>query len=140
MPKPQTPLLTVDAVIIYQNSNIILIKRKNPPFQGEYALPGGFVDIGETVEHACIREAKEETNINVKITNLLGVYSDPKRDPRGHTVSIAFLCEPRTDHENPQAQDDAADLDVVPFKNLPNIKLAFDHMNIVKDAGFIEKE
>lgn len=140
MPKPQTPLLTVDAVIIYQNSNIILIKRKNPPFQGEYALPGGFVDIGETVEHACIREAKEETNINVKITNLLGVYSDPKRDPRGHTVSIAFLCEPRTDHENPQAQDDAADLDVVPFKNLPNIKLAFDHMNIVKDAGLIEKE
>jgi 8-oxo-dGTP diphosphatase len=140
MPKPQTPLLTVDAVIIYKKSNIILIKRKNPPFQGEYALPGGFVDIGETVESACIREAKEETNINVKITNLLGVYSDPERDPRGHTVSIAFLCEPVTDHENPQAQDDAADLDVIPLENLRNIQMAFDHMNIVKDAGLVEKE
>ena len=140
MPKPQTPLLTVDAVIIYEDFNIILIRRKNHPYQGEYALPGGFVDIGETVEHACIREAKEETNVDVKITKLFGVYSDPERDPRGHTVSIAFLCEPKTNHEHPQAQDDAADLDVIPIKDLPNIKLAFDHMNIVKDAGFIEKE
>ena len=93
MDKPATPLLTVDAVILYNNKkDIVLIKRKNPPFKNGYALPGGFVDVGETVEDACIREALEETNIKVKIIKLIGVFSDPKRDPRGHTVSVAFLC------------------------------------------------
>ncbi len=70
MPKPETPLLTVDALIIYVKDKIVLIRRKNPPFQGELALPGGFVNIGETVENACIREAYEETNIKVKIKKL----------------------------------------------------------------------
>ena len=84
MPKPTTPLLTVDAVILVNNkSALVLIRRKNPPFQGELALPGGFVDVGETVENACIREAKEETNININIIKLIGVFSDPKRDPEG---------------------------------------------------------
>jgi 8-oxo-dGTP diphosphatase len=89
MPKLLTPLLTVDAVILFQQNSIVLIRRKNPPFKGELALPGGFVDIGETIENACIREAYEETNINVKLIKLIGVFSDPKRDPRGHTVSIS---------------------------------------------------
>lgn len=137
MPKPVTPLLTVDAVIIFKKDNLILIRRKNPPFQGEYALPGGFVDIGETVEAACIREAKEETNINVKIIRLIGVYSDPKRDPRGHVVSIAYLCEPKTKKEKPKAQDDAMSLEFVPISKIPSLKLAFDHMEILKDSGII---
>ncbi|TFG24332.1 MAG: NUDIX hydrolase [Promethearchaeota archaeon] len=137
MPRPICPLLTVDAVILYEKDKLVLIKRKNPPFQGEYALPGGFVDIGETVEDACIREAKEETNINVKITRLIGVYSNPARDPRGHVVSIAYLCEPKTKKEKPKAQDDAMSLEIVPFSKVPSLKLAFDHMEILKDSGII---
>ena len=137
MPVPKTPLLTVDAVIIYKENNIILIRRKNPPYQGEYALPGGFVDIGETVESACIREAKEETNIDIKINKMIGVYSEPNRDPRGHTVSIAFLCEPLPTTEEPKAQDDAAAIEVVPILNISNYKLAFDHSDILKDSGIL---
>jgi len=139
MSKPVTPLLTVDAVIVIKKGHLVLIRRKNPPFQGEYALPGGFVDIGETVESACVREAKEETNVKVKIIKLIGVYSDPNRDPRGHTVSIAFLCEPKTKKEVPKAQDDAADLEIVTFSKIPTLKLAFDHMNIIKDSGILDE-
>ena len=137
MPKPDTPLLTVDAVILYKKDKLILISRKNPPFKGFDALPGGFVDIGETVEDACVREALEETNINVKIKKLLGVFSDPDRDPRGHTVTIAYLCEPLTNKEKPKAQDDAAALKIVPLSKVPSLKLAFDHMEILKDSGII---
>jgi 8-oxo-dGTP diphosphatase len=137
MPAPKTPLLTVDAVILYEKDNIILIRRKNPPFQGEYALPGGFADIGETVENACIREAKEETNIDIKIIKMIGVYSEPSRDPRGHTVSVAYLCEPLTANEQPKAQDDAADLEIVPISDLSTLKLAFDHMDMIKDSGIL---
>ncbi len=138
MPKPITPLLTVDAVIIYDENNIILIRRKNPPFQGQLALPGGFVDVGETVEDACIREAKEETNINVKILKIIGVYSKPKRDPRGHTVTIAYLCKPLTGQEQPKAQDDAAALEIVPITEISSKKIAFDHMDIIKDSGILK--
>ena len=137
MPKPVTPLLTVDAVILFKKDNLILIRRKNPPFQGEYALPGGFVDIGETVEQACIREAKEETNVNVKIKKLIGVYSEPARDPRGHTVSIGYLCVPKSPNAKPKAQDDAASLEIFPISKVPSLKLAFDHMEIIKDSGII---
>ena len=137
MPKPITPLLTVDAVIIFEKEKLVLIRRKNPPFKGDYALPGGFVDIGETVEDACKREAKEETNINVKIKKLIGVFSDPERDPRGHTVTIAFLCEPKTKKEKPKAQDDAASLELVPLTKVASLKLAFDHMQIIKDSGIL---
>ena len=137
MPKPETPLLTVDAVIKYEIDKLILIRRKNPPFKGFDALPGGFVDVGETVEDACVREALEETNINVKIKKLIGVYSDPDRDPRGHTVTIAYLCEPLTNKEKPKAQDDAAALKIVPLSKVPSLKLAFDHMEIIKDSGII---
>ncbi len=139
MPKPITPLLTVDAVILINNKkDIILIRRKNPPFQGQFALPGGFVDIGETVENACIREVKEETNISVKIIKLIGVFSDPDRDPRRHTITVAFLCEPLTKKEKPKALDDAAALEVVPLSNLSSLKLAFDHMEIVKSSGILD--
>ena len=137
MPKPTTPLLTVDAVILYNSKDVILIRRKNPPFQGDLALPGGFVDIGETVENACIREAQEETNLKVKFTKLIGIFSDPKRDPRGHTVTIAFLCKPVDKRRKPKAQDDAADVEIVPLIEIPKLKLAFDHMEIIKAANIL---
>jgi len=139
MPAPKTPLLTVDAVIIYEGDKLILIRRKNPPSQGELALPGGFVDVGETVEHACIREAKEETNIDAKIIEFIGIFSEPTRDPRGHTVSAAYLCEPMTENEDPKAQDDAAALEIVPISKVSSMKLAFDHMEIVQKSGILEK-
>ncbi len=138
MSRPKTPLLTVDAVILYNKSNLILIRRKNPPFKGELALPGGFVDVGETVENACIREACEETSMNVKIIKLIGVFSAPSRDPRGHTVTIAYLCEPLTRNEKMKAQDDAASLEVVPCSKIPSLKLAFDHEDIIKASGILD--
>ncbi|KKN16167.1 hypothetical protein LCGC14_0978600 [marine sediment metagenome] len=140
MSKPVTPLLTVDAVILFNNKkDIVLIIRKNPPFKNSYALPGGFVDIGETVEEACIRESLEETNIKVKIIKLIGVFSDPKRDPRAHAVSIAYLCEPRTKNEKPKAQDDAADVKIVPISKVKLLKLAFDHKKIITSAGIFKR-
>ncbi|GAH14323.1 unnamed protein product [marine sediment metagenome] len=136
MPKPITPLVAVDAVVKYSENSIVLIRRKNPPFRGEFALPGGFVDVGETVEEACIRETYEETNIRVTIKKLIGVFSAPNRDPRGHNISIAFLCKPLTDSEKPMAKDDAQALEIVKFTDLSSLKLAFDHKDII-NALFI---
>ena len=138
MPKPITPLVAVDAVIRFKGSLIVLIMRKNPPFRGEFALPGGFVDIGESVEEACIREAYEETNINVKIKKLIGVFSEPNRDPRGHVISVAFLCEPLTDSEEPIAKDDAQALRMVDITDLSHLELAFDHNDIIIASGIIK--
>jgi len=138
MPKPITPLVAVDAVILMNNKqDLVLIRRKNPPFQGELALPGGFVDVGESVEQACIREAKEETNIDVIIIKLIGVFSEPSRDPRGHNISIAFLCKPLTENENPKALDDAAALEVFSLTQISSLKLAFDHKDIIKRSGIL---
>ena len=138
MSRPKTPLLTCDAVILVNNKkDLVLIRRRNPPYQGELALPGGFVDIGETVEQACIREAKEETNININIINLIGPFSDPKRDPRGHNVTVAFLCEPSTNNEKPKAMDDAAALEIVPLSKIASLKLAFDHKEIIESIGML---
>lgn len=91
MPVPTTPLLTVDAVIIL-NGKIVLVKRNNYPFKNEFALPGGFVEVGETTEAAAIRESFEETGLSIDLIKLIGVYSDPSRDPRGHTVSVCYLA------------------------------------------------
>jgi len=133
--KPITPLVAVDAVIQYKLDSIVLIRRKNPPFKGELALPGGFVDIGETVEDACIREAYEETNLSVKIIKLIGVFSNPKRDPRGHNISIAYLCKPTSNSGKPRAKDDALDLEILSLKTIQSLKLAFDHKEIINSAG-----
>ncbi len=124
----KTPLLTVDAIIIYEEK-IVLIKRKNPPYKDMFALPGGFVDIGETVEEAVIREAKEETSLDIEIIRLAGVYSDPKRDPRGHTVSIAFVA---LGYGELKAGDDAGEVELIDMEKVP--KLAFDHNKIIEDA------
>lgn len=130
MPKPKTPLLSVDCIVFDRNDRLLLIKRGNPPFKGRYALPGGFVDIGETVEDAALRELKEETGIDGKVIRLVGVYSDPKRDPRGHTVSAAFLIKPRS--TKVVGGDDAASAEFV--SNWRALKLAFDHGSILADA------
>lgn len=105
------------------------MKRKNEPFKGLYSLPGGFVDIGETIEDACIRETKEETSIKVTNLKLIGVYSDPKRDPRGHSVTMAFLGKPQ--NIKSKAGDDAAEAEFIDWKK---VKLAFDHKKIIIDA------
>ena len=138
MPKPITPLVAVDAVIRWKKSSIMLIRRKKPPFKGELALPGGFVDVGETVEDACIREAYEETNIRVTLKKLIGVFSGINRDPRGHNISIAFLCEPLTDSEEPLAKDDALSLEIVNFTDISSLKLAFDHKDIIYASGIVK--
>lgn len=127
---PATPALTVDCVVVDALDRVLLIRRKNPPFAGAMALPGGFVDIGETVEAACRRELLEETGVRARKLMLLGVYSDPARDPRGHTCSVAFLA--RVGQATAQAGDDAADVRWVPLSSRP--RMAFDHAGILQDA------
>ncbi|VVB88396.1 ADP-ribose pyrophosphatase [uncultured archaeon] len=126
--KPVTPLLTVDALIIYEGK-LVLIKRKNPPYKDQFALPGGFVEIGETVEEAVVREAKEETGLDIELIKLAGVYSDPSRDPRGHTVSVCFLALGKG---NLKAGSDAKDTRLFSLSQIP--ALAFDHNKIIEEA------
>jgi 8-oxo-dGTP diphosphatase len=128
----KTPSLTVDAVIICENDSIALIKRKNDPYKDSWALPGGFVEYGETVESAVLREVKEETGLEIDLYGLVGVYSDPERDPRGHTVTICYLAF-KTGGEL-KADTDASDVTCIPKGEALNLKLAFDHDLIIKDA------
>lgn len=122
--------LTVDLVILYKNS-VVLIKRGRDPFKDSYALPGGFVEYGESVEEAAVREAKEETGLDVRLLRLVGVYSDPNRDPRGHTVTVAFLA---LGLGEARAGDDAKEVHVVPVDEVFSLPLAFDHERILRDA------
>ena len=124
--------MTVDIFIYNENHEFILIQRKNPPFKDSWALPGGFVDYGETTEDAAIREAKEETSIDVELERLFNVYSDPARDPRRHTVSIVYLAHGNFD--DAKADDDAKDIDIFSFDVLEEKKLAFDHETILRDV------
>ncbi len=121
------PSIAVDGIIT-KGGKILLIKRKNEPFKGKWALPGGFVEYGERVEEAVLREIKEETGLNAKIKKLLGVYSDPNRDPRGHTISIVFILEAEGEAKG---GDDAEEAKFFDLKKLPS--LAFDHKKIVDD-------
>ncbi len=124
----RTPLLAVDAIILFQEG-IVLVRRENPPYQGCYALPGGFVEIGETVEEAVRREAKEETGLEIEPLGLMGVYSDPGRDPRGHVVSLAFLAR---GYGILMSGSDARSAEVFSPQSLP--PLAFDHRKIISDS------
>lgn len=133
MARPVTPLLTVDAIIELCDKPgrpIVLIQRKNPP--PGWALPGGFVDLGETLEQAAAREVREETGLSVKLQALLGCYSDPNRDPRGHTVSVVYIAEATG---APQALDDAAGVAVFD-PTMPPDDLAFDHGQVLQDYLF----
>ena len=126
-----TPFLTVDGIIKIFNPDfkgIVLIKRKNHPLG--FALPGGFVDYGERVEDALKREMKEETNLDIKIEKLLGIYSNPKRDPRLHTASAVFICNASN---IPKAGDDAKEAFVFKLEEIPWDELVFDHRKILKD-------
>lgn len=109
-----------------------MVRRKNDPYRGKWALPGGFVEYGERVELAAAREALEETGIKVKLDGLLGVYSDPDRDPRGHTVSICFTA--KWAGGKMRAASDAKEVGI--FRKIPWKELAFDHAQILKEAGF----
>jgi 8-oxo-dGTP diphosphatase len=130
MPLPPTPALTVDCVVVDARGWVLLVRRANPPFKGRYALPGGFVEIGEPVEEACRRELREETGVRTGRLRLIGVYSDPKRDPRGHTCSVAFLA--RVKRATAKVGDDAATAEWV--EHWSRLPLAFDHAKILADA------
>ena len=127
----KSPFLTVDTVVM-ENSSILLIKRKNDPYKGSWALPGGFVEYGETVENAAVRETKEETGLDVKLKELVGVYSDPKRDPRGHTVTVCFLGIKIGG--TLKSATDADDAKFFDLKEIKTLDLAFDHERIIQDS------
>ena len=127
--KYRNPFPTVDIIIETgkQKGGIVLIKRKNPPFG--WALPGGFVDYGESLESAAKREAEEETSLKVELLYQLGAYSDPSRDPRHHTISVVFVGRATG---MPKAADDAIDVGIFDRHSLPN-PMAFDHKEILRD-------
>lgn len=130
MYKPVTPLLAADTLIELidlPGRPFVLIERANPPYG--WAVPGGFVDVGETMEHAAVREAKEEISLDIRLTALLGLYSNPKRDPRNHTVTACYVAEA---HGTPVAADDAKNCGIFTFDNLP-AELAFDHAMVLDD-------
>lgn len=130
MSAPVTPRIAADIIIELvdrPDRPIVLIERRNEP--PGWAIPGGFVDVGECIEAAAIREAEEETALQVLLKTLLGVYSDPQRDPRGHTVSAVYVAEAAGE---PRAQDDAREVAVFSPDRLPH-PLAFDHARILAD-------
>jgi len=127
----KSPVLTVDVIIVRKDGSIILVKRMNPPFKGDWALPGGFVEYGETIEAAAAREAKEETGVDIELSKIVGVYSAPGRDPRGHTVSICYLA--REVGGELRADTDAKEARGFHPSSLPK-RLAFDHEKMLIDA------
>ena len=123
----KNPIPTVDIIIEIESKGIVLIKRKNPPHG--WALPGGFVDYGESLEEAAVREAKEETDLDVKLTEQFHTYSDPERDPRHHSISTVYIAKTKG---IPQAKDDAIEIGFFNEFSLPD-EIVFDHRSILKD-------
>jgi 8-oxo-dGTP diphosphatase len=124
----KNPKITADGAVIKKNK-ILLIKRKNEPFKGRWALPGGFVEYGEKVEETVIREVYEETGLKTNVKRIVGIYSDPNRDPRGHIVTIVYLLDILGGKL--KSDSDASDAKFFNTKDLP--KLSFDHNLIIND-------
>lgn len=132
MTEYRNPALTVDTIIV-KDGQVVLIKRLNNPYMDHWAIPGGFVEYGEKVEDAAVREAKEETGLDIELTKLVGVYSDPNRDPRGHTVTVAFTA--KIIGGSLKSDSDAKDAKFIEINKLKNLNLAFDHNIILRDSG-----
>ena len=130
--------LTVDAVIEDRNGNVVLIKRKYPPFQNYYALPGGFIKEREKPTNAVIREVKEETNLDIKIEHKIGIYTEEGRDPRGTVHTTAYKCRIVGDISKIRGGDDSKEAELIPISELKNIELAFDHKKILEDANLLK--
>lgn len=133
MTKFKNPLLTVDIIIEVGDRGIVLIERKNPPHG--WALPGGFVDYGENLEKAAVREAKEETSLEVRLVEQFYTYSDPRRDPRHHTVATVFIGRAGGD---PRGADDAERAEPFTERDLPS-PIVFDHAQILRDYFHYKK-
>lgn len=130
------PMLTVDTIII-EKEKILLIKRATEPFIDHWALPGGFVELNETLEQAATRETKEETGLKTEPIKIVGAYSDPDRDPRGHTVSIVYLM--RIISGTTKTTEETKDIRYFPLNRLPE-NLAFDHKKIIENAKHSSKK
>ncbi len=128
----RTPYLATDVIVRLWSGErfrgIVLVERRNPPVG--LALPGGFVEVGESVEDAAVREIKEETGLDVRLSHLLGVYSDPRRDPRFHVVSVVFVGDAEGE---PKAGSDAKNVRIFSLEDIPLEKLVFDHRRIILD-------
>ncbi len=133
----KNPIPTVDA-IIHRYSSLLLIKRKKAPYKNCFALPGGFVNEGETIEEALIREVHEETSLVVHPIDILGVYSDPTRDPRGHMLTIVFIVLIVEGKATPG--DDAKEISWIPIHKINELEIAFDHKLILEDFLRWKKE
>ncbi len=123
------PRLTVDAWIRDRGGRLLLVRRGRPPFQGSWCLPGGFCEWKETTQAACGREAEEETGLKVQVGRLLGVYSDPERDPRGHNVTVLYEARPVSGKA--RGGDDAAEARWFTPRELRGLDFAFDHREII---------
>ena len=125
----KSPKLTVDGIII-KDGKILLVKRKNDPFKGKWALPGGFVEYGEKTEDAVAREVLEETGLKTTVDKTIGVYSDPNRDPRGHTITVVYKLDVKGGEL--KSGDDASDAKFFDVNQLP--ELSFDHDKIIENV------
>ena len=129
----KNPIPTVDT-IIQRDSQILFVKRKKDPFKEHFVFPGGFVNESEKVEDAALREVKEETSLSVELIDILGVYSDPSRDPRGHIMSTVFIGQISTNNKNEaKAGDDAGALQWIDLEDIDNKSFGFDHKTILFD-------
>lgn len=132
--KYKSPKITVDGIILDKGKKrILLIQRGREPFKGKWALPGGFIGYGERTEDAVVREVLEETGLRTRVLELFGVYSDPNRDPRGHTITLVYILEIMDGKVS--GGDDAVEAKFFDLNSLP--ELSFDHEKIIKD--FLKK-